>query len=55
MELTYEGRYVIVSNVFLGLTNASGVILSGGSVFMTNLSGQVFRLYNPPPAIDPQG
>lgn len=54
MEATYEGRYVVVSNVFLGLTNSS-VILSGGSVFMTNLTGQVFRLFNPAPAIDPQG
>lgn len=54
MESTYEGSLVIVSNVFLGLTNTS-VILSGGSVFMTNLSGQVFRLFNPAPAIDPQG
>lgn len=54
MESTYEGRYVVVSNVFLGLTNSS-VILSGGTVFMTNLTGQVFRLFNPAPAIDPQG
>lgn len=54
MESTYEGSLVIVSNVFLGLTNTP-VILSGGSVFMTNLNGQVFRLFNPAPAIDPQG
>ena len=55
MESTYEGRYVVVSNVFFGLTNAVGGVLSGSSVFMTNLTGQVFRLFNPAPAIDPQG
>jgi hypothetical protein len=55
MESTYEGRYVVVSNVFLAVTNVSGVIQSGESVFMTNLTGQIFRLFNPAPAIDPQG
>jgi hypothetical protein len=55
MESTYEGRYVVVSNVFIGFTNTPPVVLSGASVFMTNLTGQVFRLFNPSPAIQPQG
>lgn len=55
MESTYEGRLVVVSNVFLAVTNVSGVVIAGQSIFMTNLSGQTFRLINPTPAIDPQG
>jgi hypothetical protein len=55
MESTFEGRYVVVSNVFLGITNVPALITAGGNVFMTNLTGQVFRLFNPIPAIDPQG
>ena len=55
MESTYEGRLVIVSNVFLAVTNTSGVVVSGQSIYMTNLTGQTFRLINPQPAIDPQG
>lgn len=54
IESTYEGRFVIISNVFLGGVNTD-IILSGGTVYATNLTGQVFPLYNPAPAIDPQG
>ena len=55
MESTYEGRLVVVSNVFLAVTNTSGVVVSGQSIYMTNLTGQTFRLINPQPAIEPQG
>lgn len=55
MESTYEARYVVVSNVFLALTNTTGGILAGTSIYMTNLSGQTFRLVNPAAAIGPQG
>ncbi|TSA41913.1 MAG: hypothetical protein D4R57_00060 [Verrucomicrobiales bacterium] len=54
-ESTFEGRYVVASNVFLGITNVPALITAGGNVFMTNLTGQIFRLFNPAPAIDPQG
>jgi len=50
MESIYEGRLVIVSNVFLGTTNVPAFTVPiGGTVFMTNLSGQVFRLFCPVP------
>lgn len=55
MESTYEGRLVIVSNVFLTVTNSGGLVAWGQSIYMTNLTGQTFRLVNPQPAIDPQG
>lgn len=54
IESTYEGRLVIISNVFLAGVDTS-IILSGGTIYATNLTGQVFPLYNPAPAIDPQG
>jgi hypothetical protein len=55
MESFYEGRLVVVSNVFLAVTNVSGVVIAGQSIYMTNLVGQTFRLINPTPAIEPQG
>jgi hypothetical protein len=51
-----EGSYVIVSNVFLALTNTSGLMAANDSIYMTNLSGQVFTLRVPSNvAADPVG
>jgi hypothetical protein len=51
MEYTNEGRYMIVSNVFLGMTNVQTT--ANSIIFMTNLTGQVFNLLVPSgPAIE---
>jgi hypothetical protein len=42
-----EGSYVIVSNVFLGTTNSGGILLPDQTIFMTNLTGQVFTMRVP--------
>jgi hypothetical protein len=47
MEESLEGRYLVVSNVFLAVTNASTRMEAGKPVFMTNLTGQVFNLLVP--------
>jgi hypothetical protein len=51
-----EGSYVIISNVFLGITNAGGSLKADQSIFMTNLTGQTFVLRVPNnPLADPVG
>lgn len=47
-----EGSYVIISNVFLGITNTGGLVLPDQTIFATNLTGQKFflRLPNNPSA-----
>lgn len=56
MEHTNEGSLVIVSNVYLTLTNANGLMSPGGPIFMTNLAGQSFTLLVPDNALsDPVG
>lgn len=45
MEESLEGRYLVVSNVFFGITNADPQLVGGETIFMTNLTHQVFRLY----------
>lgn len=45
MEESIEGRYLVVSNVFLGITNADPHLVGGETIFMTNLTHQVFKLY----------
>ncbi len=56
MEKTNEGRFVVVSNVFLTLTNANGLMVAGGPIFMTNLSNQGFTLLVPDNILsDPAG
>jgi hypothetical protein len=44
MEETNEGRYMVVSNVFLAVTNADAHLVGNEIIFMTNLTGQVFRM-----------
>jgi|GEM_PF-862564 len=44
MEETNEGRYMVVSNVFLAVTNAAPQLSGNEIIFMTNLTGQVFRM-----------
>lgn len=44
VEDTLEGSLVIVSNVFIGVTNSSGFMLAGDALFATNLTGQVLRM-----------
>jgi hypothetical protein len=55
MEDSVEGSLMEVHDVFLGTTNVGRYVLSGGTIYMTNLTGQVFRLINPAACIDPQG
>jgi hypothetical protein len=43
-EESLEGRYLVVSNVFLAYTNADQHLAGNGIIFMTNLTGQVFRM-----------
>jgi hypothetical protein len=43
----YEGAYVVISNVFLGITNASPTLVVDETIFATNLTGQVFTLRVP--------
>ena len=45
MEESIEGRYLVISNVFLGITNADPHLVGGEIIFMTNLTQQVFRMY----------
>jgi hypothetical protein len=45
MEESIEGRYLVVSNVFLGITNADPHLVGGETIFMTNQTHQVFKLY----------
>ncbi|HEY4983785.1 MAG TPA: hypothetical protein VIJ24_01855, partial [Verrucomicrobiae bacterium] len=47
MEHTVEGAYVVVSNVFLALTNGLGQTVGGERILMTNLTGQIFILQVP--------
>jgi hypothetical protein len=42
-----EGSYVVVSNVFLGITNSGGALLPDQTIFMTNLTGKVFTMRVP--------
>jgi hypothetical protein len=42
-----EGAYVVVSNVYVTLTNANGLMVAGGPLTMTNLTGQTFTLLVP--------
>jgi hypothetical protein len=42
-----EGSYVIISNVFLGITNTGGAVLPDQTIFATNLTGQKFFLRVP--------
>ena len=44
MEETLEGRYLVISNVFLGITNSDPHLVGNEIIFMTNLTGQVFRM-----------
>jgi hypothetical protein len=55
MESSVEGSLMVISNVFIGVTNDGRYVLSGATINLTNLTGQVFRLVNPAAAIDPQG
>ena len=45
MEESIEGQYLVVSNVFLGLTNADPHLNAGQTINMTNLAGQVFKIF----------
>jgi len=43
MEEQLEGRYMVVSNVFIGVSSsASGYFTANGTIYMTNGSGKVF-------------
>jgi hypothetical protein len=42
-----EGSYVIISNVFLGITNSGGLVQADQTIFATNLTGQKFNLRVP--------
>jgi|GEM_PF-1500927 len=42
-----EGSYVVISNVFLGITNSGGTLLPDQTVYLTNLTGQVFTMRVP--------
>jgi hypothetical protein len=44
MEESIEGRYLVISNVFLGITNADLHLVGNEIIFMTNLTGQVFHM-----------
>jgi len=45
MEESLEGRYLVISNVFLDVTNQLDKHLAGNEIInMTNLSGQVFHM-----------
>ena len=44
MEESIEGRYLVISNVFLGVTNADLHLVGNEIIFMTNLTGQVFHM-----------
>jgi len=42
-----EGSYVVISNVFLGITNSGGLVQADQTIFCTNLTGQKFFLRVP--------
>ncbi len=42
-----EGSYVVISNVFLGITNSGGLLIPDQTIFCTNLTGQKFFLRVP--------
>ncbi len=42
-----EGAYMVISNVFLGITNSGGALLPDQTIFMTNLVGKVFAMRVP--------
>lgn len=42
-----EGSYVIISNVFLAITNSGGLLSPDETIFATNLTGQKFSLRVP--------
>jgi hypothetical protein len=42
-----EGSYVVISNVFLGITNSGGLLQPDQTIFCTNLTGQKFFLRVP--------
>lgn len=44
MEENIEGRYLVVSNVFLGTTNNATPLQGGQTIYMTNSTGQIFRM-----------
>jgi hypothetical protein len=45
MEESLEGRYLVISNVFLDVTNQLDKHLAGNEIInMTNLAGQVFHM-----------
>jgi hypothetical protein len=44
MEENLEGRYLYVTNVYIGVTNADPHIVGGMTIFMTNTTGKVFRM-----------
>lgn len=46
MEESIEGRYLVVSNVFLGITNAnqSAQLVGNQLISMTNSTGQIFKM-----------
>jgi hypothetical protein len=46
-----EGSYVIISNVFLGITNSGGLVQPDQTIFCTNLTGQKFFLRVPNNAV----
>jgi hypothetical protein len=51
-----EGSYMVISNVYLTVTNADGTLAAGGTVLVTNLTGQKFALSIPSNvAADPVG
>ena len=56
MEHTWEGRYIVISNVYLGLASGDASIIPGHTNVMTNLTGQVFKWITPTPVLsDPAG
>lgn len=50
MESSIEGAYVVISNVFIGLTNGATTLNNGAAFFLTNLLGQTFKVAVPTPA-----
>jgi hypothetical protein len=44
LEENIEGRYMVISNVFLGTTNAVANLVGGEVIFMTNSTSQVFKM-----------
>jgi len=42
-----EGSLVVISNVFMALPDGSSLMTAGGSIFLTNLTGQTFTMTVP--------